>query len=131
MDEIITFIDQLPNDLRMEMSFFVFEKTFKELEFFKGRPLTYIAWVCPLLKPLIKSEEQYIYYEEDDVSCIYFFLRGKAGYVLPRHKNLVFCKLTNGYHFGISCIVASFIKKEGDFTFDIDNWIQARDTIKR
>ena len=35
----------------------VFEKTFKELQFFKGKPLTFITWVCPLLKPLIKYKE--------------------------------------------------------------------------
>lgn len=54
MDEIVKFIETLPNDLRVEMSFFVFEKTFKELYFFKGRSLTFIAWVCPLLRPLAK-----------------------------------------------------------------------------
>ena len=57
LDEIMKFTGKLPNDLRVEMSFFVFEKTFKELFFFKGRSLTFIAWVCPLLKPLAKSAD--------------------------------------------------------------------------
>lgn len=57
------FIGKLPNDLRVEVSFFVFEKTFKKLDFFKGRQLTFIAWVCPLLKPLIRIRNQYLFYE--------------------------------------------------------------------
>ena len=36
IDEIVKFIEHLPNDLKVEMSYFVFEKTFKELEFFRG-----------------------------------------------------------------------------------------------
>ena len=54
IEELLKFIAKLPNDLRVEVSFFVFEKTFKKLEFFKGKQLTFIAWVCPMLKPLVK-----------------------------------------------------------------------------
>ena len=72
MDQIMKFIDRLPNDLRVEMSFFVFEKTFQNLSFFKGRSISFIAWICPLLKSLAKSNDQYIFFEEDDVRCIYF-----------------------------------------------------------
>ena len=55
IDELIEFIEKLPNDLRVEVSFFVFEKTFRQIEFFKGKPLTFIAWICPLLKPIINN----------------------------------------------------------------------------
>ena len=54
IEDVVAFIQDLPNDLKVEVSFYVFEKTFSELDFFRGRPLTFIAWVCPLLKPLIK-----------------------------------------------------------------------------
>lgn len=57
VEELLKFIEKLPNDLRVEVSFFVFEKTFKELEFFKGRQLSFIAWICPLLKPLVKCKD--------------------------------------------------------------------------
>ena len=110
IDELVNFIHDLPNDLKVEVSFYVFEKTFKELEFFKGRPLTFIAWVCPLLKPLIKSQNQYIYFDEDGVSCIYFFKKGNAGFILPRHRNMLYLNLNKGHHFGVSDIVASFMK---------------------
>ena len=57
LEELINFIEELPNDLRIECHFFIFEKTFKKLQFFKGKPLTFIAWVCPLLKPLFKNKD--------------------------------------------------------------------------
>lgn len=107
----------------------MFEKTFNELEFFIGRPLTFIAWVCPLLKPLIKSNKQYIFFDDDDVSCIYFFKKGHAGFILPRHRNMLYLNLNKGHHFGVSDIVASFMK-QGSLTFDMDNWINHRDLLK-
>ena len=122
IEDLVDFIAELPIDLKVEVSFFVFESTFKEIEFFKGRPLTFIAWICPLLRPELKSKQQYIFYEDDDVSCIYFFKKGKAGYVLPRHRNMLYLNLNKGNHFGVSCIVASFLDKD-KLSFDIDNWI--------
>ena len=35
IEEIVKFIEVLPNDLKIEMSYFVFESTFRELQFFK------------------------------------------------------------------------------------------------
>ena len=112
------------------MSYFIFEKTFKDLWFFKGRSLSFIAWVCPLLKPLSKNQDQYIFFEDDDVSCIYFLKKGKAGYVLPRQNNLLYVTLSEGFQFGLTCIVGSFMQ-QGKQAFDIDNWISRRDQIKR
>ena len=34
IDELIQFTDQLPQDLKVDVTYFIFEKTFKELEFF-------------------------------------------------------------------------------------------------
>ena len=115
--------------MRVDVTFFIFEKTFKQIEFFQDRPYTLIAWICPLLKPLVKSAEEYIFFEEDDVSCIYFQQNGTAGYVLPRHKNLLYVNLNRGKYFGVSCIVGSQIENVG--FFDIDNWIQYKGSLKR
>ena len=69
-----------------------------------------------------------MYFEGDDISCIYFMQEGNAGFVLPRHENLMYIKLTPGLHFGISCIVGSFMDEDN---FDIDTWIEFRDKLKR
>lgn len=90
IDDILNFVEELPQDLRIEMSLFIFEKTFKQILFFRSRPLSFVAWICPLLKPLVKLNDQYIFFEDDDITCIYFFKNGVAGYVLPRHYNLMY-----------------------------------------
>lgn len=54
IDDVQEFIDSLPQDLRMEISLFIFEKTIKQIPYLQGRPVTFVAWICPLLKPLIK-----------------------------------------------------------------------------
>ena len=126
MDHIIHFVSKLPQDLRLEVNLFIFEKTFKQFKFFVNRPVSFIAWICPLLRPLIKSNDQYIFFEGDDISCIYFLQKGNAGYVLPRHENLLYIRLTAGLHFGVSCIVGSFMEEDN---FDIDSWIIFRDKL--
>lgn len=50
-DDLQEFIETLPQDLRLEVSLFVFEKTFKQIHYLKNRPISFIAWICPLLKP--------------------------------------------------------------------------------
>ena len=47
---------------------------------------------------------------------------------MPRYKNLMYVSLSKGQHFGISCIVGSFIDHGN---FDIDDWISHRDCLKR
>ena len=130
LEELIKFVQDLPNDLQTEIMFFIFERTFNQLHFFKDKPLAFIVWVCPLLKPLFKSKNQYVFFEDDDISCIYFFKQGSAGFVLPKYQNFVYQQLEKGLHFGVSCIVASFINK-GQIEFDIDEWITQRDQLRR
>lgn len=114
--------------MRLEVTLFIYESTFKQFKFFSDRPVSFIAWICPLLKPLIKLKDQYIFFEGDDISCIYFMQRGHAGYVLPRHQNLMYIKLDAGFYFGVSCIVGSFMDKDD---FKIEEWLSYRDRLKR
>lgn len=125
---MIKLVETLPQDLRLEVTLFIFESTFRQFEFFNDRPISFIAWICPLLKPLIKLNDQFAFFEGDDISCIYFMQKGVAGYVLPRHQNLMYISLNCGYYFGVSCIVGSFMENDD---FDIENWIAFRDRLKR
>lgn len=88
IDDLITFVNELPQDLRLEVSLFIYEDTFKQLEFLQNRPVSFITWICPLLRPMILNKDQYVFFEGDDIACIYFLKKGDAGYVLPRHKNV-------------------------------------------
>lgn len=71
-----------------------------------------------------------MFFEKDEINCIYFFKDGEVGYVLPRHQNFVYLELEKGVMFGVSCIVASFID-DGIIKFDIDDWITRTDKLKR
>lgn len=132
IEDLLKFTEQLPQDLRIEVSMFIFERTFKQINFFKNKPLRFIAWICPLLRPLIKAVDQYIFFEKEEMTCIYFYRKGKAGYVLPRQNNMTYVELNRGYHFGVSCIAGSFIDRS-DWSMDniIDRWIITyRDSLR-
>ena len=96
IEDLNEFVESLPQELKVEVSLFLFEKTFKQINYLNDKPVSYIAWICPLLKPQVKGAEQYVYFEGDDVTSIYFLKNGKAGYVLPRYRNLMFVKLKQG-----------------------------------
>ena len=87
-EEMIGFIDELPNNLKLEVSMFIHENTYKKIMFLRSKSATFISWICPRLKPMIYSPGQYIYFEGDEVICIYFLNEGSCGSVLPRHQNM-------------------------------------------
>ena len=51
IDDLAEFLDDLPQGLRLEVSLFVHEATYKKIKFLKERSSSFIAWICPLLKP--------------------------------------------------------------------------------
>ena len=87
IEEESTFVQQLPQDLKVTVSLFLYNNLFTNINFLKDRPMVFIAWICPRLKPMVQSPDQYIFMDDDEVSCIYFLIGGEAGYVLPKHGN--------------------------------------------
>ena len=63
IEDMVSLVDTLPQDLRLEVSLFIFESTFRQFVFFQNRSVSFIAWICPLLRPLIKLNEQYVFFE--------------------------------------------------------------------
>ena len=47
------------------------------------------------------QEKQYVFYEGDDITSIYFKQSGSCGFVLPKHNNLKYINIDDGMHFGI------------------------------
>jgi len=84
---------------------YIYESTFKEIDFFCNQSVSFIAWICPLLKTQVMNEDQYVFFEGDKINAIYFLQKGSAGYVLPRQDNLMYVELNEGFDFGISCII--------------------------
>jgi CRP-like cAMP-binding protein len=83
--------------------------------------------VCPLLRPRPFPENQYVFFEGDDVTSIYFLIKGKCGFVLPKYKNTAYIEIPHGSHFGIIDIVGSILKTQ----YELDNWFTHKDQLQR
>lgn len=47
----IDLIEDLPHNLKIELSAILFEKIYNNLKFLNGQSTSFTAWICPLLKP--------------------------------------------------------------------------------
>lgn len=72
----------------------------------------FIAWICPLLKPSVASPNEYIFYEGDEITSIYFITQGYCFYVLPKFLNSKFVKINDGDSFGVLDILAACVEIE-------------------
>jgi hypothetical protein len=114
---------ELPHKLKLEVSLFIHEHSYKRIHCFRGRSSAFISYVCPLLKPRPFPENQYIFFEGDDVTSIYFLIKGKCGFVLPKYKNTAYIEVPHGSHFGVIDIVGSILKTQ----YELDNWFTHKD----
>ena len=51
-NDINIFVSELPHKLKLEVSLYIHEETYKKINAFKKRSSAFIAWICPLLKPI-------------------------------------------------------------------------------
>lgn len=100
-------MDVLPQGLKIEVSLFIHEKTYKKIWFLHDQAWTFIAFICPMLKPICVQEHEYVYKDGDEVNCIYFLKEGAVSFVLPRHHNIKYCDYPVGAHFGVLDIISS------------------------
>ena len=83
--DISEFVEQLPQKLRIEVNMFIHENRYKNVEFFRDKTKSFISWTCPLLKPQLFQEEQFIFLEGDQASSMHFLTKGECGFVLPSY----------------------------------------------
>jgi hypothetical protein len=103
-------MSELPYKLRIDLAMEIHKNIYINIDFFKHRDKSFIAWVGPLLKPLNVQEQEYIIKEGEDIKeskiynnssfLVFFMINGVAGYVLPRFENTVYIKIEKGDHFG-------------------------------
>ncbi|CDW71411.1 UNKNOWN [Stylonychia lemnae] len=92
--DVTKFMNELPYKLKIELALEIHKDIYREIEFFKKQDKNFIVWVCPLLRPFLVSEQDYIYKEGDDIK------ERVAGYVIPRFDNTVYIQIDKGDHFG-------------------------------
>lgn len=64
---INSFMEDLPMNLRTELSVYVYEPIYRKVAFLNHRSKAFIAWICPMLKPKVTTPTEYVYYEGDEV----------------------------------------------------------------
>jgi CRP-like cAMP-binding protein len=96
----LQFIEELPHKLKLELALKIHSQMYQNINFFKEKDSTFIAWIATLLRPINQDSEEYVYKEGEDVAEIYFIVKGTAGYVLPRLQNRVYKEFNEGTHFG-------------------------------
>jgi hypothetical protein len=57
----MTFLSELPNKLRIELSHIMHDDVIKKMYFFNDQPSDFIAYVAPLLKPVKFSQNDFLY----------------------------------------------------------------------
>ena len=55
-EEMHKFLEDLPYKLKIDVSVHIYERTYKSILFLKCKSRSFIAWICPLLKPYAVTE---------------------------------------------------------------------------
>lgn len=127
MENIHNFIDELPHKLKLEMQKQIYSQKYRTIKFFEDKSCSFIAWVCPLLGVKILHEDQFLFFDGDEVESLFFNTNGSLGYVLPRFNSVKYIDLPKGTYFGIIDIIHNIIKNN----LDINDWISRKEKIKR
>ena len=107
----------------------MYEDLYNDIYFLKKKTQVFISWICPLLKPSIMSESEYVYFEGDNIGCIYFIKEGNCGFVLPSHSNAKYIDIGKGSHFGVHDIIGYIYQSEDEI--DFENWITQKGRLTR
>ena len=98
----------------------LYREQYESIIYLKSQSDGFLGWICPLLKQSFISQQQYIYYETDRITEVYFLTNGTAGFVLPFKENIIYCEINNADSFGeIDLIVAS-----GDNMFSVQEMFE-------
>jgi CRP-like cAMP-binding protein len=103
----------LPKNLAIELSLFYHESTYKKISFLKNNASeSFLAWICPQLKPAIFDMNEYVYFDGDEVTCIFFLKQGDCGFVLPNYQNIKYIDISRGSYFGVIDIIGSMVSND-------------------
>lgn len=125
--EINQFVETLPHKLKIEVSLYIYEERYKRIRFFKKMTVSFISWICPLMKPQHYSENQHLFIEGDEINCIFFQVSGNASFVLPSFENTRYIDIRVGDKFGIIDITGSTQVQ----SIAEEDWYQNRQKLSR
>ena len=73
-------------------------------------------------------ENEYQYFEGDEITSVYFLKEGTCTFVLPKYDNSKYIKVKSGSEFGMEDLVGSIIRNEENIQ---DDWISHKDQLIR
>ena len=111
MKSVSDFVGDLPLDLKTPLSIHIYEEVYTQVDFLKNKDLRFISWICPILKTRVAAPNEYIFYEGDPVTRIYFVKSGACNYVLPKYANSAYIKVLSNSMFGFFDIVATLLDR--------------------
>ena len=91
--------------------------------------MSFISWICPLLKPYLLQDNDYVFYQGDELLSMFFLKKGKCSFVLPSYSNVPYINIPEGCHFGVEDLVTCIEKIEEEDNGD--NWIQFKSRLIR
>lgn len=94
------FLNELPSNLRTELSFFMHKSIVVSIEFFKNRSERFIAYIGPLLKPMKIGKNEVVASQGDYANEMFFIKSGKVAIVIQQYNNFKFMNISEGYYFG-------------------------------
>jgi len=84
------FINELPANLRLEISEEIHRDKFSKMEWFRNiGNHNFRAWVASKLRPRFSIENTYMYQKGDNIDNFYFGVTGVYCFVIPEHKNTI------------------------------------------
>ena len=107
LEDLHMFINVLPHKLKIETCLYIYEERYSKLKYFRDQSVSFITWMCPLLKPSYYGDKEFIFSEGDDIKEIHFLIDGAAAFVLPSFRNTKYIKIEKGDHFGIIDFIGS------------------------
>lgn len=124
LNDVHEFTEALPNKLKTELSVFIYRDLFSTIYLLRQRNSSFLAWICPLFKPLVIDEDKYIYFEGDQVDCIHFIKKGKCSMVLPKHNNTRYVNIGVGDVIGVTDIIGGALKND---EIDLEDWFSKKE----
>lgn len=85
------FINELPANLKLEISEEIHRDNFNKFDLFaKIGSRNFLAWVASKLRPRFETENVYLYQKGDNIENFYFGIKGILCFVIPEMRNIIY-----------------------------------------
>ena len=84
-EAVSVLMEALPLNLKEKMSRAMYAEIYENIDFLKGKEMSFISWICPLLNLRTVTPGETLQYEGGKVNYVYFVQKGQCAYVLRQY----------------------------------------------